>query len=254
MNIIFLAILLLNAFIALNASPVGNVLEDITNPMENEGMLEGDMKVFTRSKTLGITNSIYIWPAGVVFYEISADFTGAERTLMLDSMALITNKTRSCITFRPKTSTTANWISIKNLSGCWSYVGRNQYFGGAQEVSIQKGGCMYKGTIVHELLHAIGFWHEQSRPDRDNFIKVNYQNVRADMVSNFNKQTGTQTFNLPYDYNSIMQYGNTAFSSNGLPTMVALTGTPLLSAYQRNTFDSILTSSDVSSIRALYKC
>ena len=74
------------------------------------------------------------------------------------------------------------------------------------------------------------------------------------MVSNFNKQTGTQTFNLPYDYNSIMQYGNTAFSSNGLPTMVSLTGVPLLSAYQRTTFDSILTPSDVSSIRALYKC
>ena len=48
---------------------------------------------------------------------------------------------------------------------------------GSQDVSVQQDGCMYKGTIVHEYLHALGFQHEQARPDRDNYLKVYYQNI-----------------------------------------------------------------------------
>ena len=48
---------------------------------------------------------------------------------------------------------------------------------GSQDVSVQKDGCMYKGTIVHEYLHVLGFQHEQARPDRDNYLKVYYQNI-----------------------------------------------------------------------------
>ena len=114
---------------------------------------------------------------------------------------------------------------------------------------------MYKGTIVHEFLHAIGFEHEQNRPDRDTFLKINYSNVIPGYTNNFDKATGFQTFSLAYDYNSIMQYGGDAFSVNGLPTIVPKkTGVKITHPYEKTTFATILTTSDVTAIQKLYKC
>ena len=45
--------------------------------------------------------------------------------------------------------------------------------------------CMQKSTIQHEFLHALGFFHEQARPDRDDHIKVNWKNINPDNKHNY---------------------------------------------------------------------
>lgn len=57
---------------------------------------------------------------------------------------------------------------------CWSTVGRN---GGQQLLSLSVYGCMDRGIIQHELLHALGFHHEHNRSDRDEHVRINWENV-----------------------------------------------------------------------------
>lgn len=83
---------------------------------------------------------------------------------------------RTCIRFVPR-SNQQDYISIvSGNTGCWSSVGR---IGGRQELNLQSPGCLGKvGTVIHELMHACGFMHEQNRSDRDGFITINWGNIR----------------------------------------------------------------------------
>uniref|UniRef100_A0A673CII2 Metalloendopeptidase n=1 Tax=Sphaeramia orbicularis TaxID=375764 RepID=A0A673CII2_9TELE len=121
----------------------------------------------------------------------------------------------TCIRFFPRTNQ-RDYLYIQSLDGCYSYVGRQ---GNTQTVSLSRRGCIYYGTIQHELLHALGFNHEQCRSDRDQHIQ--YLNC-AGQEHNFRK-IDTLNQGTPYDYGSVMHYGRTAFSKdNYSPTMVAI--------------------------------
>lgn len=63
---------------------------------------------------------------------------------------------------------------ILYLCRCYSYIGRRY---NAQELSLQKSGCVYHDTVQHEVLHALGFNHEQTRSDRDQHIRVVWENI-----------------------------------------------------------------------------
>lgn len=76
------------------------------------------------------------------------------------------------------------WISQKFR--CWSYVGDD---GVGQDVSIG-AGCDTKAIVEHELLHALGFYHEQSRSDRDDYVKIWWDQIEegeADLLSECSK-------------------------------------------------------------------
>lgn len=130
------------------------------------------------------------WPGAVVPYIITGTFSkflnvfvilnrfkilmflflaAAEKTIILQAMQQYTDNT--CVRFIPRT-TQANFITIDNSdTGCWSYVGRsldNTY----NHVNLQNPSCMTTGTVAHELMHAIGFYHEFTRPDRDDWVSI----------------------------------------------------------------------------------
>ena len=60
------------------------------------------------------------------------------------------------------------------INSCFSYLGM---IGRRQAVNIGRG-CEFRGIVQHEILHALGRAHEQSRPDRDNYVIINMNNIR----------------------------------------------------------------------------
>lgn len=68
-----------------------------------------------------------------------------------------------------------------------------------------------KGVVAHEFGHALGFQHEQTRPDRDRYVRIHTQNIAPQTLFNFNKYNWNMlnAYNVPYDYESIMHYGKT---------------------------------------------
>ena len=64
-----------------------------------------------------------------------------------------------------------------------------------------------KSTPIHELFHAVGSWHQQSRPDRDDHVNILWDNIEDGKESNFNIHEDALTFGSAYTYRSVMHYG-----------------------------------------------
>ncbi|UYV76940.1 hypothetical protein LAZ67_14002507 [Cordylochernes scorpioides] len=156
---------------------------------------------------------------------------------------------KTCIRFVERTNE-ANYINIFRGQGCYSYVGLVHR--GQQPVSLG-AGCHYHGTIVHELGHAVGFFHEQNRSDRDKYIRILWQNIKDGAADQFALLKPEQNRLLtPFDYNSIMLYGSMTFSKDRprLRTMEKIDGGLLKEVIEKPG----LSADDVARIQKLYKC
>ncbi|KAG5278508.1 hypothetical protein AALO_G00099750 [Alosa alosa] len=147
------------------------------NNASSELLVEGDIAVPRQRNALICSSCKWKKSAnGLVEVPVivSPDFSVYERMKIEKAMLTFTKET--CIRFVPR-STEVDYISIENGKGCWSYIGRA---GGRQLVSLNRDECIYNGLIQHELNHALGFYHEHNRADRDQYVKVHWEYVDPD--------------------------------------------------------------------------
>ncbi|KAE9417731.1 hypothetical protein Angca_010300, partial [Angiostrongylus cantonensis] len=179
-----------------------------------EGINESEGSGYKRQAFRDHTYPKSLWSKGV-FYSFHLNTGNKARRVFRKAATLWSSET--CINFKESNAATDR-INVIRGGGCWSNIGR---LGGVQSLSLGQG-CESVGTAAHEIGHAWGLFHTQTRHDRDIFITLHRQNILPGWYTQFIKQTErtNYNYNLTYDYGSVMHYGAKSVSKNGLPVMV----------------------------------
>ncbi|VDN50557.1 unnamed protein product [Dracunculus medinensis] len=187
-----------------NEGIVGDLFEnDILLTLPQAKVILQEIK--SKQKRQAIRAKEYFWPTTTIFYTFGISDARWQNIIKLGLKHI---ESKTCMRF--KEGIAREGIFFTRGHGCWSAVGR---IGGQQVISIGYG-CDSIGIIIHEVLHALGLWHEQSRTDRDNFVQIIFRNIYQGTQGNFEKRSvyNTDNMNQPYDLGSIMHYGPKAFT------------------------------------------
>uniref|UniRef100_A0AAY4ED92 Metalloendopeptidase n=1 Tax=Denticeps clupeoides TaxID=299321 RepID=A0AAY4ED92_9TELE len=201
----------------------------IANNGSSEWLIEGDLVVpRTRNALICLTNNCFWTKSTNGLVPVWSEFSNFNSLRLHD-----------------KSQKYLFWIFLSSLR-CYSSLGRQ---GGQQTVSLNTNGCIYNGVIQHELNHALGFYHEHTRSDRDQHVTINYANIVPGMAYNFDKQN-TNNQNTPYDYSSVMHYAKDAFTIKyGLDTITPIPDSSVPIGQRVD-----LSSIDILRINKLYGC
>ncbi|OXA60964.1 astacin [Folsomia candida] len=205
-----------------------------------------DMKLTPEQMRSGVIDERYRWRNGFIVHP-DRGFNQNEYSVINDALYELSQHLCIQVLMWPQDSNpTGDYVEIMrggSGSGCWAWVGR---LGGRQDLNLQFDGCIYKHIVQHECIHALGYYHEQSRPDRDDHVNILWNNVIPDTSHNFDKMDDTTTFGVPYDTRSIMHYDSYAFSSNGQPTILAKDGSTV--------GGNSITGNDIAKLQRMYNC
>ncbi|XP_028564239.2 bone morphogenetic protein 1 isoform X4 [Podarcis muralis] len=203
-----------------------------------------------RSRRAATSRLERVWPDGVIPYVISGNFSGSQRAVFRQAMRHWEKHT--CVTFLERNDEDSYIVFTFRPCGCCSYVGRRG--GGPQAISIGKN-CDKFGIVVHELGHVIGFWHEHTRPDRDEHVSIIRENIQPGQEYNFLKMEYEEVESLgeTYDFDSIMHYARNTFSKgiflDTIHPKYEVNGVqPVIGQRTR------LSKGDIAQARKLYKC
>lgn len=198
-----------------------------------------------------------IWPGGRVIYSIDPD---VPEVIKANFLAAATEYSAlTCLAFIERTIE-EDYVGIKNpiIRYCNSEgVG---YVPGGYSAYPRANYCSSRGFLLHMIGHVIGLYDEQTRPDRDNYVRINYENIIPGYgfkEAYFDKRSDEEVNAeiSEYDYGSIMQFSKDAFSVNGNPT-IEITNQ---NAYEAQGSPQVgqrdhLSQRDIESIRLLYGC
>jgi hypothetical protein len=205
--------------------------ENVTGE-EYEEFLVGDMILsqdqmdflFANNTTqrLGLSSPFKRWPNATVFYDLDSSMDQKGKETVMSAMEYIQNV--SCVRFEVKDRKTRNYVLIRAGKACTSKVGMRR---GAQQMIIDGDNCS-KGSVVHELLHALGFLHLHTSRNRDDYIQINWKNIKDDAKLNFKRFSAhVSMFDTEYDFDSITHYGVNAFAKDKTqPTIIAKKSAP----------------------------
>ena len=180
------------------------------------------------------------WPNGVIPYSFDAGITDEQRESVALAIAHYHDKTRILFEEAGADDGHSTRLVFRPIGGCASYVGRTDL----EEQDIFIENCS-TGSIIHELAHVIGLYHEHTRRDRDNFITVKFDDVIERNRGNFEILTANTAHYGDYDYGSITHYGEYFFSRNGNKTIEAPDG---INIGQRDGLSGL----DIATINRMY--
>ena len=219
-------------------------------------------KLFVTTKGACVTPpqlQVNKWPNGVVPYSLDG-FSTRELGNIREAMDMYMNGT--CVSFRQRQPYDRAYVQITKVDSaeCSSNVGMVTARGtvGVSR-TVLSSNCSNIGSILHELGHILGRYHEHSRLDRDSYVEILYQNIYAYAISNFFIYFDTYT-PIAYDYNSIMHYDSRAYSTNGLDTIrplhnISTPSTPAVLWHFAHMGQRLyLTELDYANINFMYNC
>ncbi|XP_071539115.1 uncharacterized protein [Panulirus ornatus] len=190
------------------------------------------------------------WPEKTIRINME-DLDSAQKASFYEIMDYMNGLT--CVKY---TNTTGRYPELrvqKHPASCASHIG---FRGRPMQLMHMNANCFTRqGILIHELFHASGFNHQQTRPDRDNYLFVNLTNVREGNMQNFKKTEGhygfLMTMGVPYDYSSILQYPSWGFAKDSsVSTITIKDKTFPFKLGQRYT----PTRSDIARLNRLYEC
>ncbi len=181
------------------------------------------------------------WPNRTIYYTVASNMGSINGNKINTAVSEYNSKTNTRWVQRTNQSNYVEFIfGSSNGSDGWAHIG---YQGGKQTISLDQ--YISVGSVIHEMGHTVGLYHEHCRQDRDQYVSIQWGNIQDGQGYNFNKYTSGTDIG-PFNINSVMMYWPTSYSKNGLPTIKRADGSNF--TYNRTGF----TTGDINTINAMY--